>query len=348
MAKRVVGLDFGRATIRAVEVENPDKAHPVVVRYAEVPVPDGAIRSGEVREALTVTAAIRRLWTVGGFSSKDVVLGMANQRVLVRDLTVPQASMQQIKESLPFLVQDMLPVPVADAVLDFYPVSEGEGDQGPVVNGLLIAAIKESVLVNIEAVREAGLNPVDVDLVPFAISRVQSRGEHVAGTVVLIDIGASTTNIVVTSSGVPIFVRMVPFGGQGLTDALSTRLEIAEDQAELLKRARGLSSDPATSELDYKSIEIIRGSALELLGSIRNTLHFFSSSRPTQAVESIVLSGGGSKLSGLTTALGQMLGIPVVLADTFSTVEVAKSVKTEGADPAGMLVALGLAMGSAA
>ena len=114
MATRIVGLDFGNDTVRAVELENAEKARPVVVRYGEIAVPEGAIRSGEVREVLTVAAAVKKLWSTAGFTSKDVVLGMGNQRVLARDLTVPRMSITQIREALPFQVQDMLPVPVAD------------------------------------------------------------------------------------------------------------------------------------------------------------------------------------------------------------------------------------------
>ena len=38
--------------------------------------------------------------------------------------------------------------------------------------GLLIAAVKDVVLANVKAVQLAGLNPVEVDLIPFALSRI--------------------------------------------------------------------------------------------------------------------------------------------------------------------------------
>ena len=63
-------------------------------------------------EPHTVASALKRLWSTTGFRSRNVILGMGNQRVLVRDLSVPRMSAQRIRESLPFLVQDMLPVPV--------------------------------------------------------------------------------------------------------------------------------------------------------------------------------------------------------------------------------------------
>ncbi|WP_031272698.1 type IV pilus biogenesis protein PilM, partial [Curtobacterium sp. B8] len=97
MAKNIVGIDIGSDAIRAVEVADAGKPQPVIVRVAEVPVPLDATKHGEVLEANTVAGALRSLWSLGRFRSKDVVLGMGNQRVLSRDLTVPRAPLAQIR-----------------------------------------------------------------------------------------------------------------------------------------------------------------------------------------------------------------------------------------------------------
>ncbi len=349
MASRIVGLDLGRDTVRAVEIENPDKARPVAVRYAEIPLPPDSVRSGEVREVNTVAAAIKRLWSQGGFKTRDVVLGMGNQRVLARDLTVPRMSLKQIRESLPFQVQEMLPVPVGEALLDFYPISEGEGESGPVVHGLLVAAIKESVLANVNAVRQAGLNPVHVDLIPFALTRALLRGPLARGTVAIIDIGASTTNIVISTAGVPQFVRMIPAGGEDLTRSLVNSMELSPQAAEGFKRQRGLGQFAGGSEQERRAAEVIRESAGELLSSLRNTINYFVNTRPNDPIQGIVLSGGGARLTGLVQALGDLTRIPVVLADPFSSVEASRSLrKMESNDELTMSVAIGLAIGSAA
>jgi type IV pilus assembly protein PilM len=349
LAQRIVGLDIGKDWIRAVEVENADKAKPVVVRYADIAIPEGAVRSGEVREIHTVAAAIRKLWATAGFKSKNVVLGLGNQRVIARDLTVPKMSIQQIRESLPFQVQEMIPVPVSDALLDFYPVSEGDGDNGPVVHGLLIAAIKDSVMANVSAVREAGLNPVQVDLIPFALTRVMARGTFARGTIAIIDIGASTTNVVIIKAGVPQFVRMIPAGGDDLTKALVNRMEVSPLQAEQMKRNRGFSMAPVASELEGRSAEVINASTTELLNSLRNTLNYFNNAHQNDQVQAIILSGGGAQLRGFSQALGETTRTQVISSDPFSTVDVSRQgKKAAGADPNTLAVALGLALGSAA
>ena len=349
MARRIVGVDIGRDTIRAVELENADKARPVISRFAEIGLPPNAVSSGEVRELNTVAIAMRKLWSTGGFKSKHVVIGMGNQRVLARDLTVPKMGLQQIRESLPFQVQDMLPVPVSDALLDFYPLSEGLGEHGPVINGLLIAAIKDSVLVNIKAISQAGLTTSQVDLIPFALTRVLTRGQMAVGTVALIDIGADTTSVVVASRGIPSFVRMMPSGGQDLTNALMREVQASPEQAEFIKRQRGILVSSTASELEARASEVSQEVTHQLLSSLRNTLNFYTAGHQGEIIQAVVLSGRGASLPGLAQSFGEMLGIPVVMSDPFANFDISRSARRAPvAERQSMTVALGLALGSAA
>ncbi|TFD15308.1 type IV pilus assembly protein PilM [Cryobacterium sp. TMT1-21] len=349
MATSVVGIDIGSAAVRAVEVSDSGKAKPTLVRFHEVVLPEGAVSRGEVVEPNTVAAAIKQLWASGGFKSKNVVLGMGNHRVLARDLTVPKASMKLIREALPFQVQDMLPVPVGDALLDFYPISESEGENGPQINGLLIAAVKEAVLGNVLAAELAGLTPVEVDLIPFALTRAIGRGVNTEGAVVQIDVGAGTTSVVISIAGVPQFVRLIPTGGDDLTQALSVRLAVAAEEAKELKVRLGLSPTGAPPE-DHAAVTIIREVTTELLNSLRNTVNYFVNTRNHQTVTRIILTGGGSQLVGFSDALGEMTRLPIVAPESTGSAELARGVdasalkQTKGA----FLVALGLALGSKA
>ena len=349
MAKNIVGIDISSWGIRAVEVGDATKARPTVVKYASMPLPEGAVARGEVAEPATVATALRQLWSTAKFTSKDVVLGMGNSRVLARDLSVPRMSIERIRESLPFQVQDMLPVPVEDALLDFYPISESMSEQGPVVNGLLVAAVKDAVSSNVKATQLAGLSPTDVDLIPFALCRVLLRGGNASGTVAIVDIGASTTTVVVATNGVPQFVRIIPAGGTDITEAIARELDLTPEQAETSKRALGLSTVGVAIE-NRPIVEAIYRVAGDLVNGLRNTLTYFATSRPQDPVRALVLTGGGSRLIGLSEALADSTHIPVVQGNPLETITVGRGVATEsvrGITDAGA-VALGLALGSAA
>ena len=348
MAKSIVGLDIGSNSIRAVEVADATGNKPRVLRYREVPIPEGAAISGDVIELHTIAAAIRSLWGAAGFSSKDVVLGMGNQRVLARDFTVPKMSMLQIRESLPFQVQDLLPVPVADAILDFYPVSESMGENGPVINGLLVAAVKDAVLANVKAAEQAGLNPVGMDLIPFALTRVHLRGDSGRAAVALIDIGATTTNVIIAKGGTPQFVRIIPAGSEDITKALINKFQISQHDAEQAKRLLGLDVVNAAAA-QRPVIEAIYEAAMQLLTSLRNTLNYYANAHQQDPISRIVLTGGGSRLIGLDRVLGELTHLPVSAEDGFTNIQLSRGVKrADTADRSSMSVALGLALGSKA
>ena len=346
MVTKVVGVDIGSDAIRAVEIQDPGKAKPTLLRHHQVALSEGAVSRGEVIEQNTVAEALKHLWKTGGFTSKRVVLGVGNQRVFARELTVPKAPLKHIRESLPFQVQEMLPVPVADALLDFYPIAEAEGEHGPVIRGLLVAAVKEAVAGNVNAAKLAGLTVEDVDLIPFALSRVLVTRPALPGGVVLVDVGANTTSVVMAVDGVPQFVRIIPAGGEDVTRALQS-LEMPEVEAEVLKRRLGLaqSAEPA----DRPAVDAIYRVTGELLNSLRNTVSFFTNTRPDQTIGQIVLTGGGSLLHGFRENLARMTGLPVTAPEPLKTVSLSSKLSADDLriNQISLTAALGLAIGSA-
>jgi type IV pilus assembly protein PilM len=349
MGKTIVGIDISANRLRAVELDNATKARPTLLRHHEVTLPAGAVSRGEVVEPRTVATAIKQLWTEGGFKANDVVIGIGNSRVLARDLSVPKTSLKRIRESLPFQVQEMLPFPTEDALLDFYPISESLGENGPVVNGLLVAAVKEAVLGNVNAIQLAGLNAVDVDLIPFALSRVLLRGANAGGSTAVIDVGGSTTTVIVSSGGVPQFVRIISTGGDDLTAALASRLNIPVDEAEALKRSLGLASNSVSSD-QREAVAIMFDVTSDLVTSLRNTLTYFAGARQTEVVSKIVLTGGGAKLAGFGDALTEFTRLPVSVGNPLDTIDVSRRVDRNELETqsASLTVAIGLALGIAA
>ncbi len=349
MASTIVGLDFGRGVIRGAEVSGAASARPTLVRYHQIAVPATAVNRGEVLEQETVVAALKQLWNQAGFKTRKVIVGVGNARVLVRELTVPRMPMNRIRETLPFQVQDVLPVPVNEALLDFYPTTESDEDGNPVIHGLLVAAIKESVLGMVEAVEKAKLVPVDVDLIPFALTRSLLTGPIAQGAVALVHIGAETTMVIVAVNGVPQFVRIIQNGGDDINRALVSRLGMDEFQAEQIKRRFGLATQGAGPEL-RPAFEVIYEATGDLVVAIRNTLSFYLSSRPGAVVERVVLSGGGAELNGFATALADATRLPVRAPAPVDRLAVARSVDSDqlSAGIAGVPVAAGLTLGSKA
>ena len=349
MARTRVGLDIGSTSVRAAEV-SVASAPPAVVRAAQVPLPAGAVEGGEVQSPAQVADALRELWKRGGFKTKQVTTGVGNQRVVVRELVVPSLPEKELRQALPFQVQEMIPIPVDQAVLDFDILEELEQEGRSMARILVAAAQRQMIDQHIEAVLAARLEPIGVDLIPFALVRavgtVDGMGleQAEAGGEAIVGIGADVSNIVVHERGLPRFVRILPSGGADITKAVSTALNVSEEEAEQLKRGSTPDEGPAPPMAE----EIVRQRAAALVDEIRSSLDFYKTQSPGSQVTKVLVTGGGSKIAGLEDLMTRRLGIATEKARLFDKVALQVKLSDEERDEAEPLlaVAVGLALPS--
>lgn len=345
MARTVVGVDIGMRSVRAVEVANFAGTKPTIVRMAEQSLPDNAVRRGEVVEPGTVSTALKRLWSTGGLKSKDVVLGIGGQGVFAREVTLPRAPIERVRESLPYQVQELLPVPVSDVLMDFYPTHNEDNENGAQIAGLLVAGLKDSINAKVDAALRAGLRPVHVDLVPFALSRAILPFRSARGRDAIVAIGASTTHVVVVDNGVPQFVRMTTSGSDDITQGLASRLQLTPENAERTKRSLGMGNPMMRAE-DRPALEVIYEFAGELLGNIRSTLAYYTSAHAAEPIQRILLTGGGGDLSGISNALAEITSLPVTVVEPLGGHLPPRSRKDDRGEASAYTTAFGLALGS--
>ena len=314
MARRTaIGLDIGTSVVRAAELSF-GRSGITLDRFGQVVLPEGAVRDGEVVDEPAVTTALKHLWSATGFTHKKVVMGIANQRVIVRQMDLPWMEKSELRSSLAFHVADFLPIAVEQSVLDFFPLEEIRDDAGKrMLRGLLVAAQRDTVLANVRSAEQAGLKVQSVDLTSFAVLRAMGRQTDLAvATEALIDIGARVTNIVVHSAGLPRFVRILLMGGQDVTDAVSEQLGVPLEQAEGMKQH--FATYGTGEELAMVS-RTVATTAQDFVDEIRGSLDYYASSNPGAAVERIVVSGGGSRLEGLIDRLASSTRLPVISGD---------------------------------
>ena len=114
-----------------------------------------------------------------------------------------------------------------------------------------------------------------------------------------------------------------------------------------MKRSLGLGGVNVTAE-QAPAVTVIREVTGNLLNILRNTLSYFANTRQNEPYSGIVLTGGGAQLLGFADALSELTRIPVVLGDTFGSIDVSKEAARGSQSQLGLNVALGLALGGAA
>jgi type IV pilus assembly protein PilM len=345
MAKTRIGLDVGSTAARAVEV-NVAADPPVLVRAAQVPMQPGAVENGEVRQPEAVTEALRELWRRGGFKNRHVYMGVGNQRVVVREVALPWLPPKELRESLPFQVQEFIPIAVEDAVLDFDALDEFDQDGRRMIRVLLVAAQRAMVDSLVQTAAAARLEPLGLDLIPFALIRAIG---HANGTVLeeeaeeaLIDVGADVTSICVHQHSVPRFVRILPSGGNDITLAIARALGVPEEEAERMKRGEVVEGGPNLADAQ----RVAQGRTVSFVDEIRSSLEFYAAQSPGSRIAHLRLTGGGSKLPGFIPLLSERLGMPATPGGVFGRVRPQLDLSPEALDEAEPLlaVAVGLAL----
>lgn len=352
MAKTIVGLEITEEGVRAAEVV-PGRT-PRVVAFGSVPLPPGAAKDSEVFDTDAVVLAIRQLWSRAGIKGKSVVLGIGSRRILVRDYTTQALRPDLLAQALPFQVQDLLPVPADQAVLDFYPTAH-EGDQ---VSGLLVAAVAETVDELVTAVSKAKLTVDVVDLAPFALVRAVNPTLAAGETVAALHLGDHTTYVVVMRDGVPRFVRIIPM--EIVTEAVRVRAALTE-AAEVTESADAAAALPeevletvppgeppmrrrSASRGVARSISMSETDIINVVSRLGSTLRFYADRSAEAPITRVLVSGAGAAVPGITEALAASLPMPV------QTVGLSGLVPSKVAVPPGdvdldLVTTVGLALG---
>lgn len=342
----VIGLDIGTSAVRAVQLTS-GRGAVSLDRLGQVVLPVGTVRDGDIADGPALGQALRTLWSTYGFKMRKVALGVANQQVVVRQVDLPYLPEDELRSSLAFSAQDYIPIPLEQAVLDFHLVENFETESGTRTSRvLLVAAGKQMVDGIIGVIRTAKLEPVSLDLDAFALLRslAPSGAIDSAEGELLIDMGASVTNMVVHQGGTPRFVRILLMGGNGITEALVDALGMTWEQAEAEKAATGISDFG-----EDEAARIVSERASRFIEEIRGSLDYYAAQADAVPVRRVVTVGGASQLVGMRERLSQSLRLPVDRGSPMQDLNVSNtglSADQLAASEPFIAVAAGLALGA--
>ena len=340
MASSCVGLETTEEEVRAAEVSTGKTMK--ILGHGAVRLPHGAAKDSEVLDRAAVATALQQLWRQAGFKSRRVVLGICSRRVLVRDYRTQAMPPEQLKRALPFQVADLLPVPVDQAVIDFYPVSQQQEE----LSGLLVAAVAETVTELVDTVARAKLHVERVDLAPFGLLRSIGMLTDSAETVALVHLGTHTGYVVIATQGVPHFVRIIPI-------ELSVAVAETEELPTVEQSAANPALPPASKPRDPMTLlfgeEEPAVAAIppekidELVSQVVDTMRFHIDRSQNRRIDRVLITGNGAGIPGVYAAFKHRLAVPVRLVGAHHLSQTDAKAR-HGQEDLAMLTTVGLAM----
>ena len=302
--KSIVGVEIDAYGISAVEMGGTATA-PKLLRTGKKALPADAVKDGKLLKPAVLTQVLTSLWQEFNISTREVILGVNNQDVLVRFANFPKVPQNRIDTMIRFQAQAFLPIPVNDVELDYVIIGEEKQGDTIQIKVLLIAARKNMIYDFMDAFEAANLMIRDIDMSTLAIARLLPA-EAEKGVCAIINIGYEQTNILILAASRPHLARSL----------MTSQTNTEDPEAE--KNAFSVRIKP-----DGLSQENIERFFSPIAGEISNSINYFHSQRPGANVEKLYLCGYGSKNRNIAQLLKDYTGLTVEVINPYRGIELA-------------------------
>ncbi len=310
-----IALDIGSTFIKLVQLKGSGKNFSLV-KFGMVPLPPEVIVEGAVMDANRVSEAIKELLAAQKVKTKEVVLSVSGSSVIIKRVSIADMTDEELAESIKWEAEQYIPFSIDDVNVDFQKLGAGAAEGQADV--LLVAVKKDKINDYVNLVKDAGLEPVVVDVDAFALANMYELNyETEGGITALLNIGASEMNINVLRDGMSIFTRDITVGGNRYTEALQRDAGVSYEDAEKIKRgeeAAGADKDQVAG--------ILAAVTEDIVGEIQRSFDFFRSTTGSDRVSHVLVAGGCAKIPQFTRILSERLEIPVDVLNPFKNIKV--------------------------
>lgn len=339
------GLDIGSHSIKAVELE-PKGGLPAgrqgfaLLAAGIARSPQNGIASEVESDLVKVAETIKKLVSDSKISSSEVNLALPESQVFTRVINLPYLTDEEVAAAVSWQAEPYIPIPVAEASIDHQIIARYEpsgGDPGR-IEVLLVAAPKSLIQKYTKVVGLAGLTALSVETELLALSRATAPNNQ---TVLVTDLGATSTDIAIVRSGQLVVSRSVATAGDVLTRAVAKGLATNPTQSEEYKKSYGL----AQSALEGKVKTALSPVFDIIIDEMKKTVQYYKTElRAQDTPVSAILTGGTAGMVEITVILAEKLGMEVIVGNPFSKVAVdERTLKSVGPWAPLYAIAVGLA-----
>lgn len=339
----VVGIDIGSSAIKVVQLsEKRGKA--VLDTYGALAL--GPYAGVEIGQATNLSAdkiisALTEILKESKVSTNASAIAIPFNSTLMTVIELPSTSERHLKNIIPIEAKKYVPVPISEVSLDWSILpkdqvesesqttrneSEKENKEGSAGNDkteektvgekikVLIVAIHNDVFGKFkQIIAGAGLESDIFEVEIF--STLRAVLEPTAEPIMIMDVGAASTKLYVVERGNIENSHTINRGSQDITSTISRSLRIPIKEAEIVKRTKGLAfrEDKELGGAIFLTLDHIFAETAKV---IRNY-----NAKNNQALNKIILVGGGSSMKGFAEAASANLQVEVLSSDPFSKVE---------------------------
>jgi type IV pilus assembly protein PilM len=339
--KGSIGLDIGSSYIKAVKLKELKGSYELEL-FDVYPLPPELIVDGSIIDSIRLVDSIKDMVKKAGIKTKDTVIAISgHSSVIIKRIALPEMSEEELQESIKFEAEQYVPFDIEDVDLDFQII--GPKEEPGQMDVILVAVKKDIINEYISVVKEAGLNPIIVDVDAFALENMYGINYDIETdrNVALLNIGASTINMSILKGGISVFTRDSSLGSNLHTEAIQREFNLSYENAEKLKRG-----EPIENVQPESVISVIESASEEILSEIIRSFDYYRSTTMHEDIAEVILSGGCALLKDFATMIAEKTGIETRVAEPFRNIRIPKKFDMSQISEIApiMSIAVGLAM----
>jgi len=344
-----IGLDIGRQYAKIVVLEKlKDGVKLLNYDNSRIPETNKPFDPENIDNHLIIMAVkdlIKKL-NLKPKNFRKLTTAISGSNSSLKQITAMDLTTDELNASMMFEARKHVPMDGTDAVIDFQVLGPNKFEADKI--DLVLAACTKRARVNhTKLLKDIGIKPSIIDTEPIAVlnAYLQSNQLSEEGAVVLLDIGAISTSLVVWGEQDLFFTRDIPRGVHDLVKNISMFKSISYMEADDLLFKEGIQVFTVEEVQDDNLISLSERSSIELLiEDIRRTLRFYTKNSNQSFFTSIYLCGGGCNIKGLTEYIEKTLQIKTQIFNPFINIQSKNGLEIESSGK--YAVATGLALRS--
>lgn len=314
-----IGLDIGSAYLKVVQLKDTKGGYELEL-FDVLPLPPELIVDGSIIDSLRLVDSLKELVRKAKIKTKDTVISLSgHSSVIIKRVSLPEMSEEELSESIKFEAEQYIPFDIKDVNLDFQIL--GPKEEPGQMDVILVAVKKDVINEYLSVVKEAGLNPLIVDVNSFALENIYEVNYEIEPdkNIAIVNIGASTINMNILKGGTSVFTRDSAVGSNLHTEALQREFNLTYENAERLKKGERVEN---VSPED--AFPVIESASEEIIGEVKRSFEYFRSTTSEEDFNEVVLSGGCALLRGFPELFAERVGVETKVIEPFKNIKIPK------------------------